>query len=149
MNLDVRTKTTIEEGIKLREDRGDSTFLLYAPGNGTKYAVLIQRSSLYSPELKDRLGLGVDGDGWIATYLNGLPMVSMVVADHQGELLHWKYVREKLKVSEADAVVLAELLGHVTGRTYIPSEEFLRSTNSCYEGAYDKNGHWKGHQAPW
>lgn len=52
-------------------------------------------------------------------------MASMVVMDNQGGLLHWEYVREKLKVAAADAVVLAELIGFVTGRTYVPSEEFL------------------------
>jgi hypothetical protein len=49
----------------------------------------------------------------------------MVVTDNQGVLLHWEYVREKLKVSAADAVVLAELIGFVTGRTYVSSDEFL------------------------
>jgi len=124
MRLDVRTKKTIEEGIQLREERGDSTSILYAPANGTIYLVLIQKLAECSPELKDRMGLR-DGEGWLVTYMGGVPMTSMVVIDNQGGLLHWEYVREKLRVSAADAVVLAELIGFVTGRDFIPSEEFL------------------------
>ena len=125
MRLEVRTKKTIEEGIQLREEVGGSTFLLYAPGNGTLYMVVVQSLSGYSPKMKDRMGLGLDGGGWLVTYMGGVPMASMVVIDNQGGLLHWEYVREKLKVAAADAVVLAELIGFVTGRTYVPSEEFL------------------------
>jgi len=170
MSLDVRTKTTIEEGIRIREEHGDSTFLLYAPGNGVLYTVLIQKLSTCSPEMKDRLGLGMLGDGWLVTYLSGLPMTSMVLVDNKGELLHWEYVREKLRLSISDAIVLAELIGHMLGRPYLPSEDFLKNpTRPCcerdhnmdgdcdrhpkigdpLEGAYDKNGHWKGHRAPW
>ena len=73
------------------------------------------------------MGLGLDGDGWLVTHMGGAPMTSMVVTDNGGGLLHHEYVREKLKVSMCDAVVLAELIGHVVGREYIPSKEFLQS----------------------
>jgi hypothetical protein len=144
MRLDVRTKKTIEEGIQLREEVGGSTFLLFAPGNGTIYLVLIQKLSDCSPKLKDRLGLR-DGDGWLVTHMGGVPMTSMVVIDNQGGLLHWEYVREKLQVSAADAVVLAELIGHVTGREYIPSEEFLEEAQKprpipCCERDHNRDG---------
>jgi hypothetical protein len=124
MNLDVRTKKTIEEGIQIREERGDSTFLLYAPENGTIYLVVIQKIGGCSPKMKDRMGLGIDDGGWLVTYM-GSVSTSMVVIDDPGGLLHWEYVRRKLHVGAADAVVLAELVGFVTGRAYIPSEEFL------------------------
>lgn len=144
MHLDVRTKT-VEEGIQLREEVGDSTFLLYAPGNGTIYLVLIQKLADCSPNLKDRMGLR-DGEGWLVTHMGGTPMTSMVVIDNQGGLLHHEYVREKLKVSLADSVVLAELIGHVTGRGFIPSEEFLqdigvpRSAIPCCERDHNRDG---------
>lgn len=129
MFLDVRTKKTIDEGIQLREEHGESIFILYAPGNGTMYTVLIQKLDACSPTLKDRMGLGIDGGGWVVTHMGGVPMMSMIVIDNQGGLLHPEYVQEKLKVSLADSVVLAELIGHVVGREYIPSEEYLQEEN--------------------
>jgi hypothetical protein len=125
MNLDVRTKKTIEEGIQIREESEGSIFVLYSPGNGTIYTVVFRNLSNCSPELKDRMGLGTCG-GWLVTYMNWLTMPSMIVLEDPQGLLHWEYVREKLRgVGAADAVVLAELIGHMVGRTCIPSEEFL------------------------
>jgi hypothetical protein len=125
MRLEVRTKNTIEEGIRNRETIQGTEVVVYAPGNGSVYVVSFTNLSGLSPEGKDRFGLGSDGKGWLVTHVGYAPMPSMVVTDNQGGLLHWEYVREKLKVSASDAVVLAELIGFVTGRTYVPSEEFL------------------------
>ena len=125
MRLEVRTKKTIEEGICNRETGQGTEILVYAPGNGSIYIVSFMDLSGFGPEVKDRFGLGNEMNGWLVTHVGHSPMPSMVVTDNGGGLLHWEYVREKLKVAAADAVVLAELIGFVTGRTYVPSEEFL------------------------
>lgn len=123
MHYDLRTKKTVEEGIQLREGDEDSIFILYAPGNGTNYLVSLQSFSVCGPKMKERIGIGSTGEGWLVTYLSPVFAVSMVIT-HIG-LLHWEYVWEKLRITTSDAVVLAELIGHVTGRPYISCEEFL------------------------
>lgn len=125
MRLEVRTKKTIEEGIRNREIIQGTEVVVYAPGNGSIYTVTFTNLSGLSPEVNDRFGLGPDSTGWLVTHVGYSPMPSMIVTDNQGGLLHWEYVREKLKISAADAVVLAELIGFVTGRTYVLSDEFL------------------------
>ena len=124
--MDVRTLPSIEQGIKIRDVQGSSTLISYCPGNGTKYLILITDVSHLGPESKDFMGLGSRGWGWLVTHVGHTPMTSMVVIDN-GALLHWEYVREKLSVSISDAVVLAELIGFVTNRSYISSDDFLKS----------------------
>jgi hypothetical protein len=48
----------------------------------------------------------------------------MLVSDN-GQLLHWSYVGEKLGFRTPDAIVVTELIGHITGRPYITGEEVI------------------------
>jgi len=115
MNLDIRTKKTVEDGIV--ESMSISTlvrYVSYSPGNGTRYRLLIANVK----------GTGMDEidsskGGWVVTSLNSLK--SMVVVDNGG-LLHFNYVMEKLQCGIADAVCLAEIIGHCTNRPYVTSE---------------------------
>ena len=119
MNLDTRTKKTVEAGI-IREiwpgslTRNPVHCLSYEPGNGTLYCLIFTNIT------------GVDdvGDqgGWLVTWINSHYLKAMVVTDNKG-LLHWRYVMEKMRASISDAVCLAEIIGHCTGRTYITCEE--------------------------
>lgn len=125
MPFEVRTKETIEEGIRNRETTQGTEVLVYAPGNGSSYVVTFMSLSSFSQAVKDYFGFGLDGKGWLVTRVGYPPMPSMIVIDNPGALLHWTYVQEKLGVGPADAIVLAELIGFVTGRGYLSCEEVL------------------------
>ena len=92
------------------------TVLEYQPGNGTRYSIHITdlRSHLDGapPALNAYAGHGA---WYVALYTEGYG-TCMLVADNGGYLAP-SYVASKLKVSEGDAGVLAEIIARYTGRT--------------------------------
>jgi hypothetical protein len=123
MNLDIRTKKTVAEGIThhiahaCHDGQPLATMheLEYCPGNGTRYHLAFATLE------------GEDCDccsSWLVTNLNSLR--SMLVQKNPEQLLHFNYVQEKLGCGLADAVCLAEIIGHITGRPYVSSEELER-----------------------
>jgi len=98
----MRTKT-IPEAIKSVQANGQSTTIEYQPGNGTRYRVIL----IDNTKTLDGcyiVALMTEGHGTCMTVMPG------------GGYLSAGYVREKLKVGLGDAVVLAELIAHLTGR---------------------------------
>ena len=85
----------------------------YQPGNGTRYRFIVVT-----------LAEGLhwkDGPSYLVVDLNS-GRSCVLAADG---LLHFRYVEEKLKLdSLSDAVVVAELLGHLTGRPVVSCEEY-------------------------
>jgi hypothetical protein len=111
--LDVRTKTTVEEGLDTFEDKPARVMMVdYQPGNGTRYCLSIVDTSSFSSGVN--FWLGFEGNGWVVTDLNAHR--SMMV--NSGGYLSAGYVAEKLKCCAADAYVLAELLGKLLGRDH-------------------------------
>lgn len=112
----MRTKT-LEDSIKAElTASAPVTVLEYQPGNGTRYHLHITdlRAALAGapPRVTDRTGFGAY---YVALYTEGRG-TCMTVADNGGYLSPG-YVGSKLKVSEGDAVVLAEIIARYTGRT--------------------------------
>lgn len=122
MILETRTKATVEEGIKLREELEGRLFVSYTPGNGTIYHLLLTKLNGFCELVTDLIGIGPKC--WLVTLLNQEPRPSALISDN-GQLLHWSYVGEKLNLRTPDAVVVAELIGHLTGRPYITGEEVM------------------------
>ena len=120
--LDVRTLPTVEAGIKCKEEKGTCKFVSYCPGNGTKYDLMFTDLTSFSESTKDLMG--VPEKGWLVTVLNQDPRPSALISDN-GQLLHWTYVGEKLGFRTPDAIVVTELIGHITGRSYITGEEVM------------------------
>ena len=124
MNLEVRTKSTVEEGITHREDLDvGRTFISYAPGNGSQYNLLFTNVTSFGPGARDLLGIRA---GWLVTLTNADPRPSILISETK-EKLYWGYILTHLgrSIGKADAVVLAELIGYFTGRPYVTSEEIL------------------------
>lgn len=95
----MRTKT-ITDAIRSRVTNSLVTDIEYQPGNGSRYRVLIiDTPSNYV------VALVTEGHGTCMTVMPN------------GSHLSSGYVREKLKVGLGDAVILAELIAHLTGRT--------------------------------
>jgi len=113
---------TVESGIKRKEVSGACTFVSYCPGNGTKYDLMFTELTSFSDGAKDLMG--VSEKCWLVTSLNQEPRPSALITNN-GQLLHWAYVGEKLGLRTPDAVVVAELIGHITGRPYITGEEVM------------------------
>lgn len=112
----MRTKS-IETSIKAQHTAtAPVTVIEYQPGNGTRYLVHITdlRAHLDAapPAVNTYAGHGAY---FVALYTEGHG-TCMTVADTGGYLAP-SYVASKLKVSEGDAVVLAELIARYTGRT--------------------------------
>jgi hypothetical protein len=94
-----------------------STVIEYQPGNGTRYAIVFTRVC-DSPRY-------LGGPCWVISWPESSK--SMYLRDGTGELLHWRYVVEKMNICKGDAVPIAELIARVTGRTAISSEEVTRT----------------------
>jgi len=80
------------------------TSIEYQPGNGSRYKIILIDQTK-AEEGCYTVALMTAGHG---TCMNIMPNGSYVSA---------AYVGEKLKVSNADAVILAELIAHLTHRT--------------------------------
>lgn len=142
MNLDLRTKKTIEEGIESCETTHGVRIVEYSPGNGTRYVLSLVELHGFSPETSEWFGFDPKGFAWLVTWLNHSPMTSMVVVKDDGALLHWIYLREKLNAGVPDAIVLAEVIGYITGRSYFPCEEFEAAEKPvpCCERDHNMDG---------
>jgi len=130
MNPELRNKPTVADGIVYhKSNHGEpgphSELVEYQPGNGTRYLLLITSvRTIEGAEAK----LGLQYNSVIVTDM--LHSRTMVLAPEG--FLHWQYVKEKMELrSIPDAVVLAELLGHITGREAISSEEASRELQSA------------------
>ena len=99
----MRTKT-LPDSVKSRTQCGNTTVLNYQPGNGTQYKFILIDNTKTE-----------DGCYFVAlvTLGHGTCMTVMPGAGY----LSPGYVAEKLKVGKADAVVLAEIIANLTGRT--------------------------------
>jgi len=124
---DIRTKSTVEEGIVL--DSLDSfhkvRIVEYQPGNGTRYMLVITRVAepASSSELRNALGTGDQRDTYLVAKVNGGFGTAMLVGGVH-HLLHYSSVQEKLGVGLSDAVVLAELIGNLLNLKHVTCEEF-------------------------
>ena len=79
MNLELRKQGSIRDGVKRESSYGETTIVEYVPGNGSLYLMSFTDLKEFSPEVKDRLGLGSEGDGVLVSYLNQVPIRTMVV----------------------------------------------------------------------
>jgi len=118
--MDLRTKTTVEEGIVLDETSDIGRVIEYQPGNGTRYLVLIQHLDCLSSKAHERIGCSADSI--LITTLTDPSNQRAVVAGASG-LLHWSRL-ERLFPSVSDQIVVAEMVGHVMGLDHVTCEEY-------------------------
>jgi hypothetical protein len=118
----LRTKATITEGI--RDYSGIPVFgsvamLRYEPGNGYSYNIVLTPLAELSEQARGIIG--APRGSVLVTWIDPMAMVgnrmpggvSMIVDRQPEAFLHYTYVREKLGCRTSDAIVLAELLGHL------------------------------------
>ena len=123
MPFDLRTNPSVDGGISLESRAGDGTrTVVYQPGNGTRYVLVITDLSELPGEAKAELGHGGNVPGlFMITRMVRWGGKSMLVAGP----IHWKEVREaKLATGVSDAVVLAEVIGYLTGFKAMSCQEF-------------------------
>jgi hypothetical protein len=75
------------------------------PGNATRYCLIV--TPINGEKASQASGVEV-GNGFLVTWMNGFQMPSMIVS--RGMYVHESYVMNKMRVSEADASVLAEFI---------------------------------------
>jgi len=107
----IRTRDT-RDCIKALKDFGDQKFVDWQPGNGTRYALLFVR-------LDPQVQIEESGD-WQVTWLTKLR--TMFIG--QNSFVHYNYVKEKMHCGSADAICIAEAIGHVLGFNSTTSEQF-------------------------
>lgn len=108
-----RTKPDVASGVCSDKKDGRAHAVEYRPGNGITYSLV----------LTDLSGMGVsrnDGDTiiWVKNFSRSLVLPA-------GEI-SLAYVQDQLRCSITDAVVVAELLGWLTGREGPSVETFIR-----------------------
>ena len=94
------------KSIKNQTSHGPVTVVEYQPGNGSRYEV----------HFTDMGAFNMDGNPrWTVSLLTVGSGTAMTLAEKG--YLDPSYVAEKLKVGMPDAIVLTQLISHVTGRT--------------------------------
>lgn len=124
MILELRTKPTVQDGIVLREKNG-SQLVIYEPGNGTRYTMLITQITPFgfTDKARDALGLGKRSIGYVVAWPH-LRYQSLTYT--AGSYLAPIWLCEKTGCTLADAVVLCELLAYLTDCTAQTCEEYRR-----------------------
>jgi hypothetical protein len=89
--------------------RSNERLIEYQPGNGTRYLLLFL--DCYWPE-QDKKIFGFPENAVLVVWMGH----GQMWVQRNDALLHPNYVKEKLKCSEPDAYVLAEVIGHMTQR---------------------------------
>lgn len=120
--MEYRTKPSIQAGVIENHATGKSRVLNYQPGNGTRYLLVFTPISAGS-EAGALLGL-MDEEGWVVTWISHR---SHTLVCSQKALLHWSDVALGFQTTKSDAVVLAEVIGHVTSIRASTLEEVLRA----------------------
>jgi hypothetical protein len=117
MREELRTRPDVGSGITVDEADGNVRLVAYEPGNGTRYSlVLTTLGSLKRAEY-------VLGKSAVLVYVTNFSRGFFLPAGK----VHHHFVQERLRCSVFDAVIVAELLGHLLGRECVTVEEFVRS----------------------
>lgn len=101
MTYSIRTKT-ITSSTKIFHDFGDQKYIDYQPGNGTRYDLLFVK---LKGEIPDEVG----GSEWMVTWV----WKRSILLCNSHQYLDVSYVAEKFKTNVADAICLAEIIGHI------------------------------------
>lgn len=120
-----RTKPTVEESIVSRvplDVSGSGACIIhYEPGDRTRYVLsFVPVTTLPARRL---LHFDPNQEVWIVSRIETYNSASITLGRQFGSLLHWNEVSQRMKVNKAEAVVLAELIGHLLSREYISSEQ--------------------------
>jgi hypothetical protein len=126
-----RTKPSVEAGIIHSNSNVGfppkiCEVVVYEPGNGTRYEVVVSRLPSGSNRI---LGCDPEVPNFVCSWLNDVGKCMIVAGD--GYLDH-SYVMEKMHISSvADAMVLTELFGYLLGIQYSSMSEKER-TCTCH-----------------
>lgn len=127
-----RSKTTVADGIvaAASDANAPARAVIYEPGNGTRYALIFtQLDGIAAGVGQVGLSFGTTC-GWgpsptlVTLWPGDTKSAAMLVADLPGEVIHWRYVAEKLRLGQIDAVAVAEIIGETLGRPYVSAAEF-------------------------
>lgn len=108
---------SVFDSIRFYDIREKECLIDYQPGNGTKYLLHFQHSDW--PEAT-RKHFGIADNSTLVTWIGAGK--SMWVSLTDTSLLHPCYVSEKLRCSEYEGRVLAEVIGTICGRRVIPCD---------------------------
>lgn len=118
MRTELRTRASVQDGIKHFESDGCSSVLDYQPGNGTRYTLLISTI----PGNGGRKVLGCEPGSRLAYVQN----YGKAVLLPPGVPVQHEEVRKTLGCSAVDAVVLAEVLGTLLGEEHVSCDDYLQ-----------------------
>lgn len=119
-----RSQPSVVAGTKIIScEHSPVTLVEYQPGNGTRYCLsFVKFSSNFDEEMMLKV-LKREKGSWLVTVHNLLGLTQSGWFNTHTRF-DWKYVKAVFKLdSYADAVVLAELISHVTGAPCLPIEE--------------------------
>lgn len=117
----------MEECFREVEVHGNVKFVIYDPGNGSRFTLLVTDLSDFSYEAHVRLGYGHRG-AFLVTLLDRGSMF-VCKATHQ---VHFRNVQMSFSyLGLPDAIVLAEGIAHLTGLTAISSDEYDEAIHGC------------------
>jgi hypothetical protein len=118
MRKELRTKPDVRSGVIVDETSGGSRLVMYEPGNKVRYSLVL---TALGPFRKAGYVLGSGAGSLVCVTSYGRSMVLP-----EGETIHHHVVQERMRCSVFDAVVLAELLGWLTGEECTTVESFVQ-----------------------
>lgn len=119
--LNLRTKPTVEAGIRHREKFEDGRDVVeYTPGDGTRYLVIISPLTGFSDQTRSKVGIGENS---VIVTLASNPGFPTSMVTHYGAFVHYLQVQERLGTTLASSVTLAELLAYLLDGKAFSCEE--------------------------
>jgi len=121
--MELRDKPTVAEGIKTCERTGMTRFVVYEPGNNTRYRLLITSTFEFSSEARQDLGVS---NGYVVSFPGSILRTIIYSA---GSYLASSSFCSNVGCSLAEAVVLCELLAYLTDCQAITCEKYREIKN--------------------
>lgn len=121
LKKELRTISSVQDGIVSDEASGRVRLVEYKPGNGRRYVVTVSdMSGLPNADVLEHAAKRISLV-WCQNYRRG-----WLASQKPSDGVHYSYVQTQLNCSIFDAVVIAELVGYLLGRPVISVEEFIR-----------------------
>jgi len=125
MRQEMRTKPSVEAGIKSDSTDGRARVVDYQPGNGTRYVLVLTSLSGHPSQEKVLTREDQCALVWVQNFKRGW------IAGFGGtNLVHYSDIQKHLGCSIMDAVSLAEIIGFLLNRPCVSVDDFLREKNA-------------------
>jgi len=121
--LELRTKSTIKEGIQWHEKNNDgSEIVCYCPGDGSRYVIIVNPIKGYTKRTLKKMGLSISGESLLITLASDPGSVRSFITSRRS-FISYDWIMPKLGLGLASAITVAEFIAWLIDGDAWSSEE--------------------------